>query len=288
MTSSPPPPGSTTLAPAGIGRQGLCTMAGAAVLLGLLLFGMAQEQIWVLFSKPVEFKTKNANGLSAGLPVRLSGFPIGRVDRVELRPDATVLVTLKIQPTYRTMLGPHSRIRLDQDGLVGSSYLDVTPDSSGSSEQASPLVVHYEDPVDLKELLVDLAQSRIPLNRLLDRTATLAESSLPRTLTGMDRTIKSAGDLSRSLQQQSELTATQARLTLETYQALGRDGRHSLSASQKDLETLLPLLRETLKDVRTTAQASERLLDRLSGSWLMPLLDGSTAPGTKPAGSAKP
>ena len=55
MTSSPPPPGSTTLAPAGIGRQGLLTMAGAAVLLGLLLFGMAQEQIWVLFSKPVEW-----------------------------------------------------------------------------------------------------------------------------------------------------------------------------------------------------------------------------------------
>lgn len=288
MRSSPPPAGSQISSAAGIGRVGLGSVAGAAILLSLLLFGMAQEQVWVLFAKPVTFLTNDANGLAPGLPVRLSGYPIGRIDRVELRRDAMVQVTLRIQPSYRPMLGPRSIVRLDQEGLVGSSFLAVTADPTGSADQERPLSVSYEPPVDVKDLLVGLAQSRIPLNRLLNRTATLAETALPRTLREVDSTIKAAGALSRSLQQQSQLTASQARQTLQTYQALGQDGRHDLSASRQELETLLPLLRGTLVEIRGTAQTSQKLLDRLSDSWLMPLLDGSSPPVTAPVGTSRP
>ena len=279
MPPSPPSkPLKNSLPLIGIGRQGMITTLGAAALLCLLLIGMAREQVWMLFSKPVEFLTKDANGLSPGLPVRLSGFPIGRVDKVELRRDAMVRVTLSIQPAYRSMLGPRSRVRLDQEGLVGMSYLDVTADPAESATPEASLVVQYDSPVDVKDLIVALAESRIPLNRLLNRTAAIAETSLPKTLEGVDQTILAAGELSRSLRRQSELTAGQARQTLLTYQALGRDGRQSLDASSADLDALLPLLRDTLTDVRSTAQTSRNLMERLSGSWVMPLLEGSGPP----------
>lgn len=288
MAPSPTPstPGSGT-APA-LSRQGMVTIIGAVLLLGGLLIGMAQEQIWVLFTKPVEFITDDANGLSPGLPVRLSGFTIGRVDRVDLRRDAKVLVTLRIQPSYRSMLGPRSLVRLDQEGLVGSSYLNVTADPTSSGKEEGPLRLSYDPPVDVKDLLVALAQSRLPLNRLLNQTATLAETSLPRAMHEVERTVRAAGSLSLSLQQQSVLTATQARQTLRTYESLGQDGRQSLSASSQDLDTLLPLLRDTLKDVRTTAQTSQTLLDRLSGSWLMPLLEAPPASPAPPTRNRTP
>ena len=272
-----------------IGRQTITTMAGAAVLLALLLGGMAQEQVWVLFAKPVEFLTRDANGLSPGLPVRLSGFPIGRVDRVELRPDAMVRVTLKIQPAYRAMLGPRSRFRLDQEGIVGITYLSASADPSGArSDQQGPLVVHYDPPVDLRDMLIELTESRIPLNRLLNRTAVLAETALPRTLQRVNQTLESASALSRSVQHQSELTASQARLTLQTYDTLGHDGRRGLSTAQEDLGSMLPLIRETLMEIRATAQTSHQLLDRLSHSWLMPLLEAPSPPATKPTESTQP
>lgn len=269
-----PSPRQSVFPLAGLGRQGAVSIVGAIALLTVLLIGMAREQMWMLVSQPVQFLTKDANGLSPGLPVRLSGFPIGRVDRVELRHDATVRVTLSIQPAYRSMLGPRSRVRLDQEGLMGMSYLDVTADPSDAAVGTAALVVHYDSPVDVKDLIVDLAESRIPLNRLLNRTATIAETSLPQTLRGVDRTIVAAGDLSRSLQRQSDLTAFQARQTLQTYQDLGRAGQRSLTTSNEDLGALLPLVRDTLVDVRITAQTSRRLIDRLSESWVIPLLEG--------------
>jgi phospholipid/cholesterol/gamma-HCH transport system substrate-binding protein len=256
----------------------MVTTIGAIALLSLLLIGMAREQVWMLFSKPVEFLTRDANGLSPGLPVRLSGFPIGRVDKVELRRDAQVRVTLSIQPAYRSMLGPRSRVRLDQEGLVGMNYLDVTADPSEPAAAETALVVQYESPVDVKDLVVEMAESRIPLNRLLNRTALIADKTLPKTLQEVDRTILAAGELSRSLQRQTELTSGQARQTLQIYRDLGRDGRETLGASGEDLRTLLPLLRDTLKEVRITAQTSQSLMERLSGSWLMPLLEGSHPP----------
>ena len=280
MPVSPTPPNPGARRATGPSRQGVLTIIGAVVLLGGLLVGMAQEQIWVLFAKPVEFLTDDANGLAPGLPVRLSGFTIGRVDRVELRRDAKVLVTLRIQPSYRPMLGPRSLARLDQDGLVGSNYLNVTADPTTGAREEGPLRLSYDPPVDVKDLLVALAQSRLPLNRLLEQTATLAETSLPRTLREVNQTVRAAGSLSVSLQQQSVLTASQARQTLLTYERLGQDGRQGLSTSRQDLDTLLPLLRDTLKDVRTTAQTSQTLLDRLSGSWLMPILE--TRPAVMP------
>ncbi|MFM8524612.1 MAG: MlaD family protein [Cyanobacteriota bacterium] len=288
MTASPPPATPEVSSAGGIGPLGIGTIASAAILLSLLLFGMAQEQVWLLFSKPVTFRTNDANGLAPGLPIRLSGYPIGRIDRVELRRDTLVEVTLRIQPSYRPMLGSRSIVHLDQEGLVGSSFLAITADPTGSADQERPLMVSYTPPVDVKDLLVGLAQSRIPLNRLLNHTAKLAETALPRTLREVDRTVHAAGTLSRALQRQSQLTASQARHTLQTYEELGQDGRHDLSASRQELETLLPLVRGTLLEIRRTAQTSQTLLDRLSRSWLMPLLDASTPAVTAPVGPSRP
>lgn len=285
-----PPPSADPMAQTrqGLGLQARLTIGGAASLLVLLLVGMAQEQVWVLFASPVDFLTNDATGLTPGLPVRLSGYRIGSIDRVELQRNAKVRVSLRIQPTYRPLLGPRSRVRLDQEGLVGSTYLSVTADPRGKANGNTPLELSYDPPVDLKGVLLGLAQSRIPLNRLLDRTATLTETSLPRTISQVQQTMEATSSLSRTLERQSVLTATQARATMRTYQELGEEGRQNLNGSRQELESLVPELRGTLKDVRGTAQTSQRLLDRLSGSWVLPLLEGPKVPTSAPTGTTSP
>lgn len=75
---------------------------------------------------------------------------------------------------------------------------------------------------------------------------------------------------------------------MRTYQELGEEGRQNLNGSRQELESLVPELRGTLKDVRGTAQTSQRLLDRLSGSWVLPLLEGPKVPTSAPTGTTSP
>jgi phospholipid/cholesterol/gamma-HCH transport system substrate-binding protein len=225
----------------------LAMLTTSLVLLGGLFVAMA----WIHRSPSspgaVQFRTTDANGLQEGMEVRLSGFRIGQVDRIQLEPDAGVRVWLRIEPSYRRFLGPRSRVRMVQDTLIGPGNLAVSPDPDalrGRPEndlQRMPLRLAYSPSTNLPALLTAVAESRLPLNRFLNSSSRLLEGGLPKVMRSTDKAMTTARDLAADLRIQADRseaelrsTAQATRRTLATYDDLGRQGIQRL-AKQLDV-----------------------------------------------------
>ncbi|PST83433.1 MCE family protein [Pedobacter yulinensis] len=61
------------------------------------------------------------DGLSVSKPVLINGFQIGRVDKLQLEPNGTILATLKIKGTYE--IPTNSVARLESTDLLGSKAI---------------------------------------------------------------------------------------------------------------------------------------------------------------------
>ena len=102
-------------------------LGSGLLLLIVLLIGVGREQHWGERSFRVHLRTPTAQGLKPGMVVKLSGLPVGRVTDLSLQEDATVAIELRIDERYRRLIGPKSLAYQSQDGLVGDSYIALTP-----------------------------------------------------------------------------------------------------------------------------------------------------------------
>lgn len=270
----------------------LAMLLGGALLLMMLILGMARVQRWFGVRGPVQFRTINANGLQEGMDVRLSGYRIGQVDTVQLDSDALVTVSLLIEPSYRSLLGDRSQVRLVQDNLIGAGHLAISADPRAALGRGDPtqprrrLLLAYTPMPNLPDLLASVAESRLPLNRLLQSSSRVAERDIPRVIQSADHAMGAARELATELRRQTRSTAGEVRSTalatrraLSVYSDLGRAGLVRLDRADADLRANAPLVLNTLRDLDTMSTRMNRLLERLSTSWLFDLLaDPSRVP----------
>jgi len=254
--------------------QGLALLSGGVLLLGTYFTSMGLSRNWWSPSVGLQFRTYTAAGLRPGMAVKISGFTVGRVRSLQLKPDGQVLVNLDLGASYRSMVGRHSRATLTQDSLLGNPYVAISPDpASGSGE-----MIVYDPRPDVQTLLTELAETRIPLQKALGASAGLASKRIPATLNELDRTLAAGRTLAGSLQRDASSTAAQVRTTTSTVQQV-------LTSSVSNGEQILPPLLQTLQEVRGLAANSNAMLRRLEKSWLFELI---SSPPDPPGPAAKP
>jgi phospholipid/cholesterol/gamma-HCH transport system substrate-binding protein len=242
--------------------ENLALLGGSVALLALLVLGMGTPRAWWTRNRPLSFEAASAAGLTAGMDVRLSGYPIGRVDHLRLLPSTRVQVTLSVAADKLAMLRPGSRASIAQDSLLGKPYIAITPASAprpGPGQLASTPRLIYEPSANLMTLIEDLTESRLTLQQMLSRTSTLMERRLPRSLDQLDRTLGSGESLATTLRQE----VVKGSATLQ--QRVGSTGDQA--------EETLSELRTTLVDVQTLVRHSNALLREIRRSWLMHLLE---------------
>jgi len=249
-------------------------LGGSLLLLLLLVAGMGVPRNWWSPSVELSFRTYSAARLKPGMPVMISGYPVGQVQRIHLLNDAQVHVTLQVARAQRFMIGPRSRAALAQDDLLSSPYIAINPDlhdldRRGPGAQGETLI--YEDSPSMASLFKDLAASRVPLQTLLNSSARLVEQRMPRSLDQLDRTMGSGERLVNSLER--DLADRAGALEARVERATGQ------------LETTLSAVQSTLGDIQALARSSNALLQGLSRSWLLQLLQPSPE-STRPAPSA--
>ena len=86
------------------------------------------------------FESGTGTGLTKGMPVKMSGFLIGRVNEVSLEDRAKVIVQIRIDRKYSKWIRGDSVATLMQEGLIGTSIIDI---SVGSPE--TPRIKKDED-----------------------------------------------------------------------------------------------------------------------------------------------
>ncbi|MEB3260604.1 MAG: MlaD family protein [Cyanobacteriota bacterium] len=276
----------------------LFLLSGGLLLLALLV-GIGRDRRWGESQFQVDVVAPRADGLQEGMEVRLSGLPIGRVESVELQRDARVAVKLRINDRHRNLLGPRSRAQSGQVGLVGPTFLSLTPDpqpeGQASSRPLPPLA--YDPPPDLNQLIAQLAQSRTRLDQTLAQASTLLNRQVPSSLGSLERSTTrlsgSMGDLSamaKTLSSETKRTVPSVRTLTGTLQrevvqvapavrrTLGRADQTLVRADQtadsavtvsREATELLrqarPVLIPTLENVREITGAADRLVRFLSG-----------------------
>ena len=96
-----------------------------AVIVGVvLLIGKEND----LFTKKYElrFTVEKGTGFTRGMPVKLSGFRIGRVKSISLDEAARVDIVLQIDKKYRKWIRKDSTAKLIKEGLVGDAVIEVS------------------------------------------------------------------------------------------------------------------------------------------------------------------
>jgi phospholipid/cholesterol/gamma-HCH transport system substrate-binding protein len=123
------------------------------VMLLAIFFLMGKERGIFTQKYTLFFTVDSGSGFIEGMPVKLSGFKIGKVKNMSLISDARVKVVLEINREYQKWIRQGSVAKMLKEGVIGETIIDVTvgPASSLLIEDKGELP--YEKVMGIEELI---------------------------------------------------------------------------------------------------------------------------------------
>jgi len=131
------------------------TLIGAiviAVAVGFLYYAYANTNSASLSGYEVDAKFQRVDGLSVGTDVKLSGIKIGTVSALNLDPK-TYQATVHLNIRDDVKLPDDSSIMVTSTGLLGNSYLSVSPGGSDDMIPPGGTIKNTQGAVDLMSLI---------------------------------------------------------------------------------------------------------------------------------------
>lgn len=110
-----------------------------------------------IFAKRVNYYiiSKSGENIERGIPVKLSGFKIGQVEKLYLDKVDYIKIKISILEKYRKWFRKDTRIILDQEGIIGNPYLKVIPGSDKSPILPSGYTLTLTKVGGINELLME-------------------------------------------------------------------------------------------------------------------------------------
>jgi hypothetical protein len=122
--------------------------------------------------------------LRSGTPVRVAGFSVGEVTRIELLPPdgesiPPFAATLRLPARLRSEIRRDSRIRLQRQRLMGESVVEVTPGTAASPILQPGDTLHARPPIQTATLVAMAGALQAGLDSLLVEEQVLRERTRP-------------------------------------------------------------------------------------------------------------
>ena len=166
----------------------------AGVVIAAVLFGLQKDFFTTKYN--LRFTADRGTGFTKGMPVKLSGFRIGRVTAISLNEQAMVDVSLEIDTAYRAWIKSDSIVKLVKEGLVGDSIIDVSVSSSEMPQLKNGDSITYIKTKGLDELAEEIAEKVKPV--LIEVRDIIAYINNPDG--DLKKTIRNAEQLTRKLE----------------------------------------------------------------------------------------
>ncbi len=131
------------------------TIIGAIVVVVALLFvafAYMRTGSGSLSGYEIQARLSRVDGLGVGTDVRLSGIKIGSVSDLTLDPN-NYLVTLHMNIRDDIKIPDDSSLMVTSSGLLGSSYVSLTPGGSDKMLAAGGMIQNSQGAVDLMGLV---------------------------------------------------------------------------------------------------------------------------------------
>lgn len=297
-----------------IGMFTLLALAGIALV--VLLVGVQKD----LFSPKyiLNMTVDRGTGFTKGMPVKLSGFRVGRITDMALNEQAMVEITIEIAKKYSKWIRDDSTVKLVKEGLVGDSIVEVSVGSLDRPEIKPGESITYLKTKGLDELADEIAKKVTPvlievrdiigfvndpdgdlkktirnvelLTRNLDKTRSNADTMLIKTTQNLETiSNKTTALLDISTRKIENLDVARLNTTLEKLPPLlektdaAMTNLAAISIETKKLsQQAFPLIPGVLSRTEELLFSTDRLVNSLNNSWL---LGGGTA--TTPSRSLK-
>lgn len=111
----------------------------------------------------LKFTTEKGTGFAKGMPVKLSGFRIGRIKNINLNEQAMVDIDMEIDKKYQKWIKSDSTAKLVKEGLVGDSIVEVSVGSAKAKVLKNGDTIAFEKSKGLEEVANDIAEKVKPV-----------------------------------------------------------------------------------------------------------------------------
>lgn len=199
------------------------------------------------------FVTDSAQDLNVGLSVKVAGFRVGAVDRVSLRPDGKVEVSLEIDANYMRFVTHDAVIELRKEGLIGSSTLEIVPGEDKTRLAANEAKLNFTRAEGLTAMANQLREQVTPiLQDIKVITGSLADAK-----TGLPATLANVQSLTRTgTEQVGVLGAAAGKVLGKAEEDLGHLGK-TLEAANARLPAVLDKTQKIVDHVEKIAADAE-------------------------------
>ncbi len=104
----------------------------------------------------INFTVGKGTGFFEGMPVKLSGFKIGKIDSMSLDENAKVKVTLLISKKYSKWIRQDSKAMLTKEGFIGEGVIDISVGSANKPVIGDGGVIQNEKARGLDEIVEEM------------------------------------------------------------------------------------------------------------------------------------
>ncbi len=249
-----------------IGAMVLAALVGIAVI--MVRIGMEKD----LFTSKyrVSFVSGSGSGFVEGMPVKLSGFKIGRVKKIELTDDANVRVVAEINKKYEKWIREGSKARLAKEGFIGDSYIELTMGSPGARMVSDNDTVPFEKAGGIEELVEEAkpilkevkeiihyvnspeGDIKLMLGNIKDLTAEMRE-----TRREIDKTVRSANRFILDLNSRTNEALESANKSIKNIEGLSL----RLEPIMAKVDNIAADAEEASKRLPQASERFERILD---------------------------
>jgi len=174
----------------------------------------------------INFTVDKGTGFFEGMPVKLSGFKIGKIDSMSLDEHAKVKITLLINKKYSKWIRQDSKATLTKEGFIGEGVIDITVGSTNKpligdggviqnekargldeiAEEMRPVIGEIRDIIsyvndpkgDIKQTLTNLKTLSSGLNATKENTDKLlknADTNISGVSSNVSKTLKNVDSL---------------------------------------------------------------------------------------------
>lgn len=295
----------------------------ALVFILLAAIGIGAAFLWAGMKKgaftaksPIHFVADSGQDLSEGMPVKYSGFKIGKLNTLALDEQGHVQVEVGIESKYLKLIRQDAVMSLIKEGVIGDGVLEISRGSEDKPVLAAGGTVRFERASGLEQAVVDVKNRILPIlddvHQMLDdphsdvrlTLKNLREFSaemrgtrerIDRVLGSVDSNLNNeVGPLLRSLRESAtHAEAISARLdhdlpvllkntdsSMENLRLTTEAVKDAVQKSVPQLPGMIGEARDTLGKTRAMVGSTQEVVESLSNTW--PLKGSAPATETGP------
>lgn len=144
----------------------MTAVAVLGVIILIVFMGMEKGMFTRKFD--LDFIAPTGTGFIEGMPVKLSGFVIGRVNKLELTDKAEVRVTVGINMKYRGWLTIGTKARLIKEGFIGDAVVEFVPGIYGGFNLEDGDRIDYETVAGIEEFIREATPVLLEIKGLIE------------------------------------------------------------------------------------------------------------------------